>query len=233
MAHLEVCDLHTSYGRSRTLFGVSFAIGEGEVVALMGRNGVGKTTTMRSIMGLTPPNQGRINWDGADIAGLPTHQIARLGIAFVPEDRRIFPDLSVGDNLQIARRQGAGAVWDEDSVYELFPDLRLLADRPGGVLSGGEQQMLAVARSLMGNPRLLLLDEPSEGLAPMVVAAMLEQLTALKQAGLSILLSEQNPEFALALSDRVLVMERGKILYSATSAEVASDDSVLQDYLTL
>ena len=233
MARLEVSDIHTSYGMSRTLFGVSFGVEEGEVVALMGRNGVGKTTTMRSIIGLTPPRSGRITWDGRSIGGEPAYRIARLGIGYVPEDRRVFPEMSVSDNLQIARQSSAGSRWDESSVYELFPDLEPIADRPGGVLSGGQQQMLAVGRCLMGNPSLLLLDEPSEGLAPMVVASMLEQLRSLKQTGLSILLAEQNLKFALELSDRVHVMERGEIRYSATTAEVAADDSALKGYLTV
>ena len=233
MARLEVSDIHTSYGMSRTLFGVSFDVEEGEVVALMGRNGVGKSTTMRSIIGLTPPRSGRITWDGRSIGGEPAYRIARLGIGYVPEDRRIFPEMSVSDNLQIARQSSAGSRWDESSVYELFPDLGPIADRSGGVLSGGQQQMLAIGRCLMGNPRLLLLDEPSEGLAPMVVASMLEQLRSLKQTGLSILLAEQNLKFALQLSDRVHVMERGEIRYSATTAEVAADDSALKGYLTV
>ncbi len=233
MARLEVSDLHTSYGMSRVLFGVTLDVGEGEVVALMGRNGVGKTTTMRSIMGLTPPRSGTITWDGRTIAGKPAHRIARLGIGYVPEDRRIFPEMSVSDNLRIARKSSASSDWSESSVYELFPDLRPIADRPGGVLSGGQQQMLAIGRCLMGNPNLLLLDEPSEGLAPMVVASMLERLASLKQTGLSILLAEQNLKFALDLSDRVHVMERGTIRYSASSAEVAADDSTLKGHLTV
>ena len=233
MARLEVSDLHTSYGMSRVLFGVSLDVGEGEVVALMGRNGVGKTTTMRSIMGLTPPSGGSVTWDGRPIAGEPAHRIARLGIGYVPEDRRIFPEMTVSENLQIARKPSASSDWNESSVYGLFPDLRPIADRPGGVLSGGQQQMLAIGRCLMGNPSLLLLDEPSEGLAPMVVASMLERLASLKQTGLSILLAEQNLRFALELSDRVHVMERGTIRYSATSAEVTADDSTLKEHLTV
>ena len=233
MARLEVSDLYTSYGMSRVLFGVSLDVGEGEVVALMGRNGVGKTTTMRSIMGLTPPASGSITWDGRSIAGEPAHRIARSGIGYVPEDRRIFPEMTVSENLQTAGRSSERSDWNESSVYELFPDLKPIADRPGGVLSGGQQQMLAIGRCLMGNPSLLLLDEPSEGLAPMVVASMLEQLASLKQTGLSILLAEQNLQFALGLSDRVHVMERGTIRYSATSAEVAADDSTLKEQLTV
>jgi branched-chain amino acid transport system ATP-binding protein len=233
MANLEVRDLHTSYGMSRVLFGVSFDVGEGEVVALMGRNGVGKTTTMRSIIGLTPPRSGHITWDGREISGEPVHRIARQGIGYVPEERRIFPEMSIRENLLIGRQSSRSSVWNEERVYELFPDLELIADRPGGVLSGGQQQMLALGRCLMGNPRLLLLDEPSEGLAPMVVVSMLQQLLSLKQTGLSILLAEQNLKFALALSDRVHVMERGEIRYSATTAEVGADDSALKSYLSV
>ena len=233
MARLKVSDIHTSYGMSRALFGVSFAVDEGEVVALMGRNGVGKTTTMRSIIGLTPPQSGTITWDGRAITGMPAYRIARLGIGYVPEDRRIFPEMSVSDNLRIARQPSKSSEWSETAVYELFPDLGSIADRAGGVLSGGQQQMLAIGRCLMGNPSLLLLDEPSEGLAPMVVASMLERLVSLKQTGLSILLAEQNLGFALELSDRVHVMEKGEIRYSATTTEAAADDSELRGYLTV
>jgi branched-chain amino acid transport system ATP-binding protein len=233
VANLEVSDLHTSYGMSRVLFGVSFDVGEGEVVALMGRNGVGKTTTIRSIIGLTPPRSGRITWDGREISGEPVHRIARSGIGYVPEERRIFPEMSIRENLLIGRQSSRSSDWNEERVYELFPDLEPIADRPGGVLSGGQQQMLAIGRCLMGNPRLLLLDEPSEGLAPMVVVSMLQQLLSLKLTGLSILLAEQNLKFALALSDRVHVMERGEIRYSATTAEVGADDSELKSYLSV
>ena len=233
MPRLQVRDIHASYGISRVLFGVSLDVDEGEVVALIGRNGVGKTTTMRSIMGLTPPQSGQISLDDRMITGRPTHRIARHGIGYVPEDRRIFPDMTVSDNLCIAHRESAQSDWNESSVYDLFPDLRPIADRPGGMLSGGQQQMLAIGRCLMGNPSLLLLDEPSEGLAPMVIASMQKQLAALKQTGLSILLAEQNLAFALGLSDRVYVMEKGKICYWATSAEVAEDDSTLKRYLTV
>ena len=232
MARLEVTGLHVSYGLSRVLSGVSFEVGEGEVVALTGRNGAGKTTTLRSIMGLTPARRGRVGWNGRDVTAAATHRIARLGIGYVPEERRIFPGLSLEENLRIAKRPGKGQR-DEQYVYELFPDLRPLAGRPGGVLSGGQQQLLAIARSLLGNPKLLLLDEPSEGLAPMVVKSMQEQLAALRETGLSILLAEQNLRFALALSDRVHVMERGGIRYSATAEELREDDSRLREYLAV
>ena len=233
MANLEVSDLHTSYGISHTLFGVTFEIGEAEVVTLMGRNGVGKTTTMRSIMGLTPPHRGRIRWVDKDITSEATYRVARLGIGYVPQERRIFPDLSVSENLRIARRTSDVSTWDEQVVYEMFPDLASASDRIGASLSGGQQQMLAIGRSLMGNPKLLLLDEPSEGLAPMVIDSMQKQLAGLKQAGLSILLAEQNLEFALALSDRVHVLEGGEIRYSASAENLASDNSELKQYLTV
>ena len=232
MARLEVTGLHVSYGLSRVLSGVSFEVGEGEVVGLMGRNGAGKTTTLRSIMGLTPAHRGRVEWNGRDVTAAATHTIARLGIGYVPEERRIFPGLSVEENLQIAKRPGKEQR-DPNSVYELFPDLGELAGRPGGVLSGGQQQLLAIARSLVGSPKLLLLDEPSEGLAPMVVRSIQEQLAAMRETGLAILLAEQNPQFALALSDRVHVMERGEIRYSATAAELREDDSRLREYLAV
>ena len=232
MARLVVTDLHVSYGLSRVLSGVSFEVGEGEVAALMGRNGAGKTTTLRSIMGLTPAHRGRVEWNGREVTAAATHRIARLGIGYVPEERRIFPGLTVEENLRIARRPGKNQR-DPNSVYELFPDLRELAGRPGGVLSGGQQQLLAIARSLVGSPKLLLLDEPAEGLAPLVVRSIREQLAALRSTGLSILLAEQNLQFALALSDRVHVMERGEIRYSAAAEVLREDDSRLREYLAV
>ena len=231
---LEVLDIHTSYGLSQVLFGVSLQASPGEVVALVGRNGVGKTTTLRSIAGLQPPRRGQVRWRGRDLAGLPAHRIARLGIAYVPEERRIFADLTVWENLDIARRPAAaGAAWSERQVYELFPELEEMAERPGGVLSGGQQQMLAIARGLMGNPGLLLLDEPSEGLAPRVVAALAEQVARLKEMGLAILVAEQNLPFVLGLSDRVHILEKGEIRYSGTPEQLRGDGDVLQRYLAV
>ena len=175
MAHLEVKNIYTSYDLSQVLFGVSFVVKQGQCVSLIGRNGVGKTTTMRSIINLTPPSQGSITLDGINITRVPTHKIAKLGIAFVPEERQIFPELSVWENLDIARKvpPGGESVWSEEEVYDLFPDLKDIQNRLGGVLSGGQQQMLTIARGLMGNPKLLILDEPSEGLAPKVVETLL------------------------------------------------------------
>ena len=202
---------------------------------MIGRNGVGKTTTMRSIIGLTPAHEGQIIFEGTDITRFPTHKIAKLGIAFVPEERHIFPELSVWENLDIARRQprNGGATWSEEEVYELFPDLEEIRERLGGVLSGGQQQMLTVARSLMGNPRLLILDEPSEGLAPKVVETLRERVTRLKDGGMSILLAEQNLKFVLSLSDHCHIMEKGQITYSGSPQELRKDSQIQQKYLTL
>ena len=220
MAQLELRDVHTAYGRSQVLFGVSFAVEPGECVALIGRNGVGKTTTIRSIAGLVSPRRGEVEWLGENIAGRPSHRIAKLGIGYVPEERRIFPELTVWENLDIARRETPGG-WNENRVFELFPDLEPIQTRLGGVLSGGQQQMLTIARSLMGNPRLLLLDEPSEGLAPRVVESLRDQVQRLKDAGLSIVLAEQNLSFVLALSDRCHIMEKGEIKHSGPVRGVA------------
>jgi branched-chain amino acid transport system ATP-binding protein len=230
---LEVEDVHTAYGLSRVLFGVSLTVGVGECVALLGRNGVGKTTTMRSIMGLTPPSHGRIMWRGKSIRGKAPHQIAKQGIGFVPEDRRIFPELTVWENLDVATRAGGANGWTVERVYDLFPKLRELRDRNGGYLSGGEQQMLTIARTLMGNPTLLLLDEPSEGLAPLVVEYLKDQIAALKGAGLSILLAEQNVEFSLDLADRVYILEKGEIRYTGTASELRDNDAIRHQYLAL
>jgi len=230
---LKVEDVHVSYGLSQVLFGMSFAVGEGEAVALLGRNGVGKTTTLRSIAGLPPPQRGRVLWRNEDIAGLPPHRIARLGIGFVLQDRRIIPDLTVRENLDIGRRKIEGNAWNEERVYVLFPDLRDLMERKGGVLSGGQQQMLAIGRCLMGNPRLLLLDEPSEGLAPRIVEHLGEQIDRLKQEGLAIVLAEQNLDFALALSDRVHVLEKGAISYTCKVDKTRHNREEIEQYLRL
>jgi branched-chain amino acid transport system ATP-binding protein len=230
-AVLEVRDVHTAYGLSRVLFGVSLEVAEGECVCLLGRNGVGKSTTMRSIMGLTPPQSGRITWKGTDITGWPPYRVAQAGIGFVPEDRRIFADLTVWENLDVAAR--ARGTWTVARVFELFPKLSELAGRNGGYLSGGEQQMLTIARTLMGNPALLLLDEPSEGLAPLVVDHLREQIARLKHEGLTILLAEQNTEFSLALADRVYVLEKGAIRFSGTAAELRGNDALRHELLAL
>jgi branched-chain amino acid transport system ATP-binding protein len=230
---LAVEDIHTAYGLSRVLFGVSLEVTAGECVCLLGRNGVGKTTTMRSIMGLTPPSRGRVLWQGRDIAGWAPHRVARAGIGFVPEDRRIFAELSVWENLDVARRAARRqSRWTVESVYELFPVLRELRDRRGGYLSGGEQQMLTIARTLMGNPDLLLLDEPSEGLAPLVVETLRLKIGELKAQGLTILLAEQGVEFSLSLADRVYVLEKGSIRHSGPAAELREDKALLDRLLS-
>jgi len=231
---LRVHDLYTAYGLSQVLFGVSLEVGRGECVCLLGRNGVGKTTTMRSIMGLTPPARGRVEWKGREITGRAPHEVAKAGLGFVPEDRRIFSDLTVWENLDVATR-GAGKPrgFTLERVYELFPKLSELRDRQGGFLSGGAQPMIKNARTLMGNPELLLLDEPSEGLAPLVVEHLGEQIGRLKREGLTILLAEQNVDFSLDLADRVYVLEKGAVRYQGTVAAFRADDSIRHQYLAL
>ena len=231
---LAVEDIYTAYGLSQVLFGVSIQVARGECVCLLGRNGVGKTTTMRSIIGLTPPRRGRVLWKGRDITGRQPYQIARAGIGFIPEDRRIFADLTVWENLDVASRgSGHGGGFTMERVFDLFPKLRELVDRQGGFLSGGEQQMLTIARTLMGNPELLLLDEPSEGLAPLVVEHLKEQIGRLKHDGLTILLAEQNVGFSLELADRVYVLEKGHIRFEGTAREFRDNDAIRQQYLAL
>ena len=232
-ALLTVEDVYTAYGQSQVLFGVSLTVTAGECVCLLGRNGVGKTTTMRSIMGLTPPARGRVVWKGRDIAGREPYQVANLGIGFVPEDRRIFADLTVWENLDVAARRARPGGFSVERVFDLFPKLRELRGRQGGFLSGGEQQMLTVGRTLMGNPELLLLDEPSEGLAPLVVDHLGEQIARLKAEGLTILLAEQNVDFSLELADRVYVLEKGHIRYQGSAREFREDASIRQQYLAL
>jgi branched-chain amino acid transport system ATP-binding protein len=223
-ALLEVRDIHTAYGEARVLFGVSLEVGTGECVCLLGRNGMGKTTTMRSIMGLTPPSRGEILWRGKPITGWTPHRVARLGLGFVPEDRRIFSELTTWENLDVASRvSGRSGTWTIDAVCELFPKLKELGERQGGLLSGGEQQMLTIARTLMMNPELLLLDEPSEGLAPLVVDQLLERVRALKEQGLTILLAEQGVGFSLSLADRVYVLEKGTVRFSGPAAQLRDD----------
>ena len=231
---LAATDLHTDYGLSRALFGVSLTIARGECVALLGRNGVGKSTTMRSIMGLTPPASGRVHWKDQDITGWRPDRVARAGIGFVPEDRRVFSELTVFENLDVARRaigrHDRARRWTADGVCALFPKLAQLSDRRAGSLSGGEQQMLTIARTLMGNPELLLLDEPSEGLAPLVVESLLAQVQQLKADGLTILLAEQGVAFSLALADRVYVLEKGRVVHEGPAAALR-DDTALRDRL--
>jgi branched-chain amino acid transport system ATP-binding protein len=246
---LDVHEIHTAYGLSRVLFGVSIDVRAGECVCLLGRNGVGKSTTMRSIIGLTPPQTGRVSWKGTDITGWAPYRVARAGIGFVPEDRRIFAELTVWENLDVAAKRSrdlsrsghprpdagnhAPLQWTTERVFDLFPKLRELSSRQGGYLSGGEQQMLTIARTLMGNPELLLLDEPSEGLAPLVVDHLREQIERLKREGLTILLAEQNVEFSLALAERVYVLEKGSIRFSGPAVRLRDDEALRHELLAL
>ncbi len=233
---LDVKHIYTSYGLSQILFDVSLQIDEGECVCLLGRNGVGKTTTLRSIMGLTPPRQGEVLYRDQPITGKPAFRVAKMGIGFVPEDRRIFPDLSVRENLDVARKSPASphtTEWTVDRVYEIFPVLENLNNRKGGYLSGGEQQMLTVGRTLMGNPDLILLDEPSEGLAPLVVRDLATQIRRLKDEGITILLSEQNAKFAIALSDHAYILEKGQVRFAGTIEDLQENEEVRQQYLAL
>ncbi len=225
---LELSGVHAYYGRSHVLHGVSLTARAGEVVSLLGRNGAGKSTTLKAIVSLVRVERGAVRLDGRDITRLSTPQISRLGIGFVPEDRRIFSELTVLENLRVgARRNG----WTIERAFEFFPALRALAGRRGGSLSGGEQQMLTIARTLMGAPRLLLLDEPSEGLAPVVVRALGERIAALKREGLTILLSEPNLRLARRLADRAYIIEKGQIKFAGPIAELDANESIRRAYL--
>ena len=228
---LELAQVHAAYGPSHVLHGVSLVARAGEVVSLLGRNGAGKSSTLKAVMGLIDVVSGDIRLDGRDVRGVPTHRISRLGVGWVPEDRRIFSDLTVEENLRVGAK-GDG-VWTAARVYALFPKLAELARRRAGSLSGGEQQMLTVARTLMGNPRIVLLDEPSEGLAPVVVRTLGEQIAALKREGLTILLSEQNLRFAARLADRAYVIEKGEIRWEGPIARLMADESVRRAYLSV
>jgi len=225
---LEVEDIHTYYGESHILHGVSLRVGAGEAVALLGRNGAGKTTLIRSVAGFTPPRAGRVRLDGEAIHAWPAHRIARHGLALVPQGRRIFAPLSVRENLLLGAR---GAAWTLERVYDLFPRLRERADQSGGTLSGGEQQMLAIGRALMTNGRMLVLDEPSEGLAPAVVREVGRIVSGLKGVRLSILLVEQNYHLALRVADRVYVMSKGQIVWEGTPNCLQANEDVKRRYL--
>jgi branched-chain amino acid transport system ATP-binding protein len=217
------------------LFGVTLALRRGEVAALMGRNGAGKSTTLKAIMGLLPPRGGRVRFAGADIAGLPPFRIARLGLGYVPEERRIFTDLTVFENLEVGRRpaRGGRTPWTLEKLFAVFPNLAEMRGRRAAAMSGGEQQMLTIARTLMGNPEAVLLDEPSEGLAPVIVEQMAEAVLRMKEEGIAVLLSEQNLDFAAAVADRAYVIERGEIRYEGTMAQLEADDRVREAYLTV
>ena len=232
---LDVAALDAWYGKAQILYGVSLAVNSGECVALVGRNGAGKSTTMKAIMGLMARKSGRVVFRGTDISALPPYRIGRLGLGWVPEDRRVFTDLTVRENLAVARqppREGA-PTWTEDKLYALFPNLKAMPDRPGGRMSGGEQQMLTVARTLMGNPYLVLLDEPSEGVAPIIVEEMARMIAALKAAGVAILLSEQNLHFARLVSDRAVVLEKGEVRFDGTMEALMSDEALLRSHLSV
>ena len=232
---LAVKDLHAFYGRAHILHGVSLEANAGEVVALLGRNGAGKSTAMKAIMGLVAPARGEVSFAGERIDRLPPYRIARLGLGYVPEERRIFTELSVMENLEVGRqpaRDGAPA-WTEDKLFALFPNLGRMRERPGGRMSGGEQQMLSIARTLMGNPKCVLLDEPSEGLAPIIVQEMAQSIRALKGEGLSVLLCEQNLRFCEAIADRAYIIEKGQIRFGGTMAELAANSSLREQYLSV
>ena len=234
-AMLRVNDLHAFYGRAHILHGVSIEARAGEVVALLGRNGAGKSTALKAIMGLVPPARGEVSFEGKRIERLPPYRIARLGLGYVPEERRIFTDLTVRENLEVGRQAGRGAssVWTEERLFALFPNLAGMRDRPGGRMSGGEQQMLTIARTLMGNPRCVLLDEPSEGLAPIIVEQMAHSIRTLKGEGLSVLLCEQNLHFSQAVADRAYIIEKGQIRFGGSMAELAADPSLREQYLSV
>ena len=228
---LEIRGLHAVYGRSHVLHGVSLTAREGEVVSLLGRNGAGKSTTLKAVMGLVRVTGGAVTFDGEALTALPTHVISRRGLGYVPEDRRIFADLTVRENLLVGER--AGSRWTVERLFALFPGLAPLAARRGGSLSGGEQQMLTIARTLMGNPELLLLDEPSEGLAPVIVENLLAKVQLLKGEGLTILLAEQGVDFSLSLADRVYVLEKGAVRFAGPAAQLRDDAGLRNKLLAL
>jgi len=220
---LSLSKIETFYGETQILFGPSIEVGEGEVVALLGPNGAGKTTTIRSILGLTPPRRGRVRFDGADITGLATHRIARMGLGWVPDDRRVFPSLTVARNLQIAVKRTRFRGWGVPEMFEIFSALEHLMARECENLSGGEMQMVAISRALLGSPGLVLFDEPSQGLAPKIVQDVMRTIRRLKAEGISVLIVEQNALAALEVSDRVYVMDRGSIIHEGAAADLLAD----------
>jgi branched-chain amino acid transport system ATP-binding protein len=232
---LAVKDLHAYYGRAHILHGLSLEARAGEVVALLGRNGAGKSTAMKAIMGLVPPACGEVNFAGQRIDRLPPYRIARMGLGYVPEERRIFTELTVVENLEVGRQPARAATpsWSEDKLFALFPNLGRMRARPGGRMSGGEQQMLTIARTLMGNPKCVLLDEPSEGLAPIIVEQMGQSIRTLKGEGLSVLLCEQNLRFCEAIADRAYIIEKGQIRFGGTMAELTANASLREQYLSV
>jgi len=229
---LELKDINTFYGSSHILFNLSLAVEEGETVCLLGRNGAGKTTTLRSIMGLTPPKSGAIHFKGQEISRKSPTAISRLGVGFVPEDRRIFPSLTVREQLEVAQKKGKGD-WNLEKIFAMFPQLERLQKHLGNQLSGGEQQMLTIGRTLMGNPELLLLDEPSEGLAPLVVEALAEQIKRLSEEKITLLLSEMGLGLAVNMSHRAYVIDKGQIQWSGTCEELKGNEELKIKYLAL
>ncbi|HEV2559466.1 MAG TPA: ABC transporter ATP-binding protein [Microvirga sp.] len=232
-ALLTVRGLTASYGRAQVLFGVSLDLRAGEVVALVGRNGAGKSTTLKAILGLVPPRAETLAFRDRSLLGLAPFRVARLGLGYVPEDRRVFTDLTVDENLEVGRQaaRGARSPWTPERLFGLFPNLAEMRGRPGSQMSGGEQQMLSIARTLMGNPDAILLDEPSEGLAPVIVQTMAEAVRAMKREGVAVLLSEQNWAFASAVADRACVIERGEIRFTGTVAALMADEALRADTL--
>jgi branched-chain amino acid transport system ATP-binding protein len=234
---LEVEDLNAAYGQAQILFDVSVSVARGEIVALMGRNGAGKSTTLKAIMGLVPARARTLRFAGQDISGLPSYRIARLGLGYVPEDRRIFTDLTVYENLEVgakARPTGtARRSWTPERLFSIFPNLAEMQGRRASQMSGGEQQMLTIARTLMGNPEAVLLDEPSEGLAPVIVEQMASAVTRMKAEGIAVLLSEQNLHFASAVADRTYIIEKGAIRHEGRMADLATDATLREAYLAL
>lgn len=231
---LQVDDIHTYYGSSHILQGISLAVEEGQTVALLGRNGAGKTTTLKTIMGILSPRKGSIQYRGVPINGMKPFEIARLGLGLVPEDRRIYPDFSVLENLEIARRSNVERKrWNTIRVFQLFPKLEEIRDRKGHQLSGGEQQMLAIARALMGNPQCLLLDEPSEGLAPLIVTALVEAVNEIKTEGISILVSEQNSQFCAKVTDKAYIIDNGKVAFEGAMRALMESEEKMRRHLVL
>jgi branched-chain amino acid transport system ATP-binding protein len=230
---LTIRHMDTFYGRAQVLFGVDLEVARGQVVALLGRNGVGKSTTLKSIVGLVPPSAGEVRFDGRSVLGTPPHELARLGIGYVPEERRIFASLTVEQNLEVGRQAARPGVpaWTPERLFELFPNLARVRRNLGGRISGGEQQMLAVARTLMGNPSLILLDEPSEGLAPRVVEHLAAMIDDLRAAGLTVLLSEQNLRLARRVADRAAVMESGQVRWHGPMADFSADTAAQKAFL--
>jgi branched-chain amino acid transport system ATP-binding protein len=235
MALLELASVNTFYGRSHILFDVSLSVEKGEVVSLLGRNGAGKSTTLRSVIGLTPPRTGEVSFRGERISGLRPYQICRKGVGFVPEDRRCFPDLTVRENLEVAvrREKQTSSPWTVEKVYSLFPRLQEREKNLGSQLSGGEQQMLTIARTLMTNPDLLLLDEPSEGLAPLIVALLADMIIRIRKEGVTVLLAEQNLHFCAKVADRGYVIDKGSVKYEGKMSDLLGNEEIKEKYLAV